>query len=116
MRVHSFYAQSIGRFFAADDVVDMGDFGRLQIGGVRRTGFRVDQTTPAVDKIFGAHRLAIAPFGIIAQAEAPDFVVFAFPRLSQRRLDFAFFIGLHQAVEQIADDVDFGDAGNLVRV
>ena len=116
MRIYRFHAQGIGRFFAADDVVDMGNFGRLQIGGVRRTGFRIDQALPAVDEIFGAHRLAVAPFGIVAQAEAPDFVVLTFPGLSQRRLDFAFFIGLHQTVEQIADDVDFRDAGNLVRV
>ena len=116
VRIYRFHAQRVGRLFAGQNFIDMGDFRRLQIRGIRRSGGRIDQPAPAIHKVFSHHRLAVAPFGILAQLEHPHAVIFARPRFGHGRHDFALRIGFHQPFKQIAHHIDFGHAGDLVRV
>ena len=64
---------------AGCDVVDIGHFGRLQVRGIRRAGFRVDQTAPAVNEIFCRHRRTVRPLCVITQGKGPGAVVITLP-------------------------------------
>jgi hypothetical protein len=89
--INRFYAQIGRRFFAVDDVINVNDMTILRIAGIRRSGFRIRQTLPAIDEILRGNRRAVRPFRIFTQMEGPDFKIFIIPGFCDPRDRVAFF-------------------------
>ena len=115
--VNGFYAQFARRFLAINDVVDVNDMTILRIAGIRRSGFRIHQTLPAVDEVLSSNRLAVRPFRIFTQMEGPDFKIFIIPALCYARDRVAIFRrSIQQAFEEVAANIGLGYPFNFIRV
>jgi len=72
-------SQGLRRGFAVNNVLRVSDPRQRREPGERRSGFRIHQTLPAIDEIFGSNRRAVGPAGIITQGKGPDAVIVALP-------------------------------------
>jgi len=89
---------------------------RIEEIGVLRAGRRIEQTAEREDEIARADRVAVRPFRR-AQFERVDEAILADrPALGDSRGDFAFGIVGHEALEQIEQDVGFGNRRGLLWV
>ena len=115
--VNGFYAQFARSFLAVNDFVDVHDMTILRIAGIRRRGFRIHQTLPAINEVLGGHRLAVRPFRIFTQMESPDFEIFIIPALCHARDRVAIFRrGIQQAFEQVAANIRLRHPFDFIRV
>ncbi len=114
--INRFYAQFGYRFFARDDVINIGDVAILQVARIRRGGRWIRQTLPAINEIFRRYRRTVRPFRIFTQMEGPDFKIFVFPFFCHARSRVAVYVGDQQTFEQVAVNVRLRNTFNFVRV
>ena len=114
--IDRFNAQIGDRFFARDDVINIGNMAILQVARIRRGGRWIRQTLPAINEIFSRDRRTVGPFRIFTQMEGPDFEIFVFPFFCHARCRVAVYVSDQQAFEQVAVNVRLRNTFNFVRV
>ena len=83
--------------------------------GVFRAGFRVDDAPEGIDEVRGPDRIAIRPFCVAAQLEAPAPAVRTHrPAFGDAGHDLALHIVDDEALAQVAQQMRFRDGGGLV--
>ena len=83
----------------------LGIFHRIKNEGIFTAGGGIDRALPGIDKIIRRHRLAIGPFGIVAQMESINFTVIGnFPFFGDAGDDFTFGIGGGQTLEIVINN------------
>ena len=114
--VQGFDPQGVGRFFALGDVGGVHQVHVAEVAGIRRGGFRIYQPLPAPDHVLSGDGSTVAPGNARAEMERPDGIVFVLPFFRQLRLDLPFWRDADQPFEQIADNIEFDIAFDLMRI
>ncbi len=114
--IDRFYAEVGNRFFAGDDVINIGDVAILQIARVRRGGVWIRQALPAINEILCGNRGTIRPFCVFTQVEGPDFKIFVFPFFGNPGNRVAVYVSNQQTFEQVAVNVRLRYTFNFVRI
>lgn len=109
-------AEGLWRLLTGQDIVDIVDFGVLQVAGIGRGDFRIGQALPAVDEVLRGHRAAVAPHRAGAQVEGPLLIILVFPARRRRRHHMPVGVGAHQPFQQVKNDIAFRYALDLMRI
>ena len=88
----------------------------LQIACIRRRGFRIRQTLPAINEILCRDRRAVGPLCIFTQMEGPDFKILVVPFFRNARDRMAVEVAHQQPFKQIAVNIGLRHAFNFVRI
>ena len=110
-------AQFVNRFFTGDDLGRIRHLHQFDIPGIFRSGRRIGQAPPGINKVVGGNRVAIRPFGIVAQMEGIGGLVVGklIPR-GHAGNQAAVLVLVHQAFEKRAQHTRAFDIGVDLRV
>ncbi len=104
--IHCGHAQFVRRGLAVDDSLRITNPGQRCKPGEGGRGLRIHQALPAINEILCGDRRTVRPSGVLAQGKGPGAVIITLPACGHPRHQFALFILINKAFEQIADHLN----------
>ncbi len=100
------HAQLVGGHVAGQDLAGILDRHQFHEPRIGRCQFGIDRATPRIDKVVGGHRLAVRPFGVVAQVEGVN-VLGVVGGIAKGNAGLEAAVGglVHQTFEQVTHDV-----------